>query len=209
VKTYKILSVSAALAVIFFSNCATIVGGSKYYAHVEVRDNTKAKIFYQNREVGEGYATIKVNRNDINKFKFTVKQDGCNPQEYRYVSRTFRGWAFAGTIIGWTGTLNGVPLPWGLVIDLATGALWKPNVGETGVSKHDYKNFNYSVKYDGCKDNITTTPVQLQDVVYLKNGSIIRGVIIEQVPAVSIKIKTKDENIFVFKVEEIEKIVKE
>ena len=48
-----------------------------------------------------------------------------------------------------------------------------------------------------------------QDVVYLKNGSIIRGVIIEQVPNKSIKIETADGNIFVFQIDEIEKIVKE
>lgn len=47
------------------------------------------------------------------------------------------------------------------------------------------------------------------DVVYLKDGSIIRGVIIEQIPGESIKLKTKDGNIFVFKTEEIEKFTKE
>jgi len=48
-----------------------------------------------------------------------------------------------------------------------------------------------------------------EEVVYLKNGSIIHGVIIEQVPNYSIKIQTKDGNIFVYKLEEIEKITKE
>lgn len=48
-----------------------------------------------------------------------------------------------------------------------------------------------------------------EEVVYLKNGSIIKGIIIEQVPNQSIKIQTKDGNIFVFKYEEIEKITKE
>ncbi len=48
-----------------------------------------------------------------------------------------------------------------------------------------------------------------QDVVYLKNGSIIRGVIIEQVPNKSIKIETADRNVFVFQMEEIEKLAKE
>ena len=45
-----------------------------------------------------------------------------------------------------------------------------------------------------------------QDVVYLKNGSIIRGVIIEQVPNKSIKIETADRNVFVYLMDEIEKI---
>jgi len=49
---------------------------------------------------------------------------------------------------------------------------------------------------------------QLQDVVYLKNGSIIKGVITEQIPDVSIKIETSDGSIFVFKADEIEKIDK-
>ena len=47
-----------------------------------------------------------------------------------------------------------------------------------------------------------------EDVVYLKNGSIIHGMIIEQVFEQSVKIKTRDNNIFVFQWNEIEKITK-
>lgn len=50
---------------------------------------------------------------------------------------------------------------------------------------------------------------QYQDVIYLKNGGLIRGIIIEQIPYVSIKIQTKDGNIFVYKLDEIERITKE
>lgn len=49
----------------------------------------------------------------------------------------------------------------------------------------------------------------LQDIIHLKNGSIVRGTIIEQVPNETIKIKTNDGNIFVFKMSEIQKIVKD
>lgn len=49
----------------------------------------------------------------------------------------------------------------------------------------------------------------IEEVVYLKNGSIIKGIIIEQIPNQSIKIQTKDNNVFVFKFDEIEKITKE
>ena len=48
-----------------------------------------------------------------------------------------------------------------------------------------------------------------QDVVYLKNGSIIRGVIIEQVPNKSIKIQTAGQNVFFYQMDEIEKLTKE
>lgn len=47
------------------------------------------------------------------------------------------------------------------------------------------------------------------DVVYCKNGSVIKGVIIEQIPNQSIKIQTSDGNIFVYNMEDVEKITKE
>ncbi len=49
----------------------------------------------------------------------------------------------------------------------------------------------------------------MQEVVYLKNGSIVRGVIIEQVPSKSLKIQTADGSIFAYQMNDVEKIVKE
>ncbi|MCF8277561.1 MAG: hypothetical protein K9J17_12580 [Flavobacteriales bacterium] len=49
----------------------------------------------------------------------------------------------------------------------------------------------------------------MQDAIYLKDGSIYRGVIIEQVPNVSYKIKSNDGNVFAVKVADVEKITKE
>ena len=49
----------------------------------------------------------------------------------------------------------------------------------------------------------------LQEVVYLKNGSIIRGTIIEQVPNQSLKVQTADGSVFVYQMSEVEKITKE
>ena len=50
---------------------------------------------------------------------------------------------------------------------------------------------------------------QYQDVVYLKNGSIVRGVILEQIPGKSIKIATDNGSQLFFKIEDIEKMTKE
>ncbi len=50
---------------------------------------------------------------------------------------------------------------------------------------------------------------QLEDVVYLKNGSIIQGVIIELSPGASLKLRTRDGSIFVYQMDEILKIAKE
>jgi len=53
------------------------------------------------------------------------------------------------------------------------------------------------------------TETEYQDVVYLKNGSVVHGTIIEQIPNVSVKIKTETGDIWVFSYDEIEKITKE
>ena len=48
-----------------------------------------------------------------------------------------------------------------------------------------------------------------RDIVYLKNGSIIKGIVLEQIPNVSLKMETSDGNIFVFEMKDVEKITKE
>jgi hypothetical protein len=133
------------------TSCATIIGGSKYNAHITVKDHPNATITYKNGLAGRGAATIKVPRKDANKIYLEIKEEGCKTQIDSFTTRSFRGWALAGTIIGWTGlTSTGIPLPWGLGTDLATGALWKPNVSEKGITKVDFKNYNYLINYNGC-----------------------------------------------------------
>ncbi len=48
-----------------------------------------------------------------------------------------------------------------------------------------------------------------KDVVYLKNGSIIKGTILEMIPNGTLKIETTDGSIFIYKLEEVEKTTKE
>lgn len=47
------------------------------------------------------------------------------------------------------------------------------------------------------------------ETVHLKNGGLVRGTIIEQVPGQSLKIQTKDGNVFVYKMDEVERITKD
>ena len=59
---------------------------------------------------------------------------------------------------------------------------------------------------------VVTAPVfaqQTEDVVYLKNGDIVWGTIVEQIPGESLKIQTADGSVFVYAINEISKIVKE
>ena len=59
---------------------------------------------------------------------------------------------------------------------------------------------------------VMTSPAfaqQMEDVVHLKNGGLIRGIIIEQIPGESLKIKTRDGNVFVYAMDEVAKMSKE
>jgi hypothetical protein len=50
---------------------------------------------------------------------------------------------------------------------------------------------------------------QVRDIVYLKNGSIVKGTIVELIPDKTVKIETSDGSLFVFNLSEVEKIEKE
>lgn len=56
---------------------------------------------------------------------------------------------------------------------------------------------------------VTNPQKDLEDVVYLKTGAIVRGIIMEQIPNKSLEIKSNDNNYFVFKFDEIQKIARE
>jgi len=57
---------------------------------------------------------------------------------------------------------------------------------------------------------VTPTSAQvLDDVVYLKNGSIVRGTIVEQMPGESILVQTKDGNTWRFTMEEVARMTRE
>jgi hypothetical protein len=49
----------------------------------------------------------------------------------------------------------------------------------------------------------------MEDVVYLKNGGVTRGIVLEIIPDKTIKIQTADQNIFVYNFDEVIKVVKE
>jgi hypothetical protein len=55
----------------------------------------------------------------------------------------------------------------------------------------------------------TFAQTQKEDVVYLKNGSVVRGEIVEQIPNQTIKIEIQGGSIFVYQISEIEKMTRE
>lgn len=56
---------------------------------------------------------------------------------------------------------------------------------------------------------IASAQNHLIDVITLKNGSIVKGIIIEQIPNKSVKLEARDGSVFVYTMAEIEKLSKE
>ena len=56
---------------------------------------------------------------------------------------------------------------------------------------------------------ILSAQVNYRDILYLKNGSIIRGIITEQIPRQTITIKSDDGNAFTYTYDEIDRLEKE
>ena len=143
-----LLVVASAAFAFTFSSCATIIGGAKYNAKIQVPNHPTATITVNGDYAGQGEANILVKRQDADKLTVTVKEENCEPETTRFNSKSFRGWAFAGTVLGWTGLIEpGIPLPWGVVVDGCTGAWWKPDETEPGVRKIDYDHFLYIINY--------------------------------------------------------------
>lgn len=186
------------------SGCGTIIGGSSYNAHVHAVNRPNANIYHKGKLVGKGFGVVKIRRVEADKIQFSVVEEGCPEEIIQYRTRTFRGWACFFSIVGWTGFVGGIPIPWGMFVDLVSGAWWKPTVGERGIMKLDFKNYQYNLPTEKCEAN-SPQPAG-GDKVFLKNGSIISGKIVEEIPGTSIRIITRDGSEFVYKVEEIEKI---
>ncbi|MCZ4694807.1 SHOCT domain-containing protein [Ancylomarina euxinus] len=149
------------LSSILLSSCGVIIGGSRYHAHVTVENHPDAVITYEGKAKGIGQADFLVPRIDADFLTIKVKEPGCDEQAFDFTEKSFRGWTLVGTIVTWTGTIGGIPVPWGLIVDGASGSFWKPSVHESGVSKIDYKNFHYNLNYTGCPDNYKESPTEI------------------------------------------------
>lgn len=144
-------NVSYFLVITTLSSCATIIGGSKYNAKVIVRDHRNASIEYEGQRIGTGEGSVKIPRKDANKVVFRISEEGCETQTTQFNQRRFRAWSFVGTLLGWTGVINGIPVPWGIIVDGATGSWWKPDINEKGVIKIDHNHFLYNIDYEDCQ----------------------------------------------------------
>ena len=134
----KLVKVLLFLLSFGLSSCATLCGGARYKAEVVVDNHPSAEIQFNNECIGTGSALVKIKRRDADNVHFLVKEGG-KEQLFSFYSRRFRGWAFVGTLCFWD--------VYGVIVDGITGAWWKPNKDEPGVTKLNNKRYRYNLQF--------------------------------------------------------------
>ena len=99
-----------------------------------------------------------INRKEANMLNVTVQEGDDEPQSTIFSGRKFR----TGTLIA---DLFLPPFPpfGAIIIDAITGAWWRPDESEAGVTRTDVDNYLYTITYkpNTIKPNTTNLPVSV------------------------------------------------
>jgi len=145
-KFLKTLSVVIAMS-IAFSSCGVMFGGSRYNAQIVVKNHPDAIITANGNEIGKGAALGSFKRNTP--LTIQVEEDGCKSKSQTF-DNTLRGGNLALSFLMW-GLV-------GVVIDLGTGASYKPDHHHhKEVTRTDEKNFLFTIDYSGCPSSVDAT----------------------------------------------------
>ena len=125
---------------VMLQSCGVIFGGAKYNATIVAKDHPKAQIFVNGNNIGQGTAFGLYDRNDP--LVVELRQEGCETKVQTF-DKTFRTGNFIASIITW-GLV-------GIVVDLASGAAYKPNhISNPAIEQLSIKDFKFTTDYSGC-----------------------------------------------------------
>ncbi len=132
----QVLSTTLMAALFLFSSCAAMFRTSSYTATIETGDPS-VKIYSRGELIGTGKVTKTFKRK--NDLSITLKKDGCED-----VVRNFdKKFGIGYVLFNW-----GLA---GLVIDIATGAIYKPDHnGYKEITKIDLTTFEIDLKDWKC-----------------------------------------------------------
>jgi len=123
-----------------FSSCATIFGGSTFYASIFVNNKPNTQIFVDGSFVGKGSAFIKYPRDKT--FIIELRQEGCKPVKQIF-DKTHRVGILMMNIFSF-GVI-------GYLCDLSTGAAFKPDhKNNRAIYRRSYKHYIYTLDYSDC-----------------------------------------------------------
>ena len=125
--------------IIFFNSCGLMFGGSKYMGKIEVKNKPNAEIVWNGNTIGKGSAEFLFPRQE--NLRLEIKQEGCPTKNVVFPNK-FRTGNFILSVVSWS-LLGGV-------LDLATGAAYKPDNDIPGVIQNNTKSFAFNINYTEC-----------------------------------------------------------
>lgn len=126
---------------VLLNSCGVMFGGSKYNGTITVKDHPNAEIYVNGKKLGNGTATSLFPRNKV--LAVEVRESGCETKTQTF-NNAFRTGNFILSAFSW-GLL-------GILVDLATGASFKPDhKSNPSVKKESTKDFTFTVDGPVCK----------------------------------------------------------
>ena len=137
----KRISISALLLsmTILLNSCGVMFGGSKYQGTIIAKDHPNAEIYANGKKLGNGTATALFPREK--NLIVELKEPGCETKTQTF-GTSFRTGNFILSVFSF-GLI-------GLVVDLGTGASYKPDRKNPAIEKNSTKDFTFTVDGPNC-----------------------------------------------------------
>ena len=104
---------------ILLSSCATVLGGKKNTVSTKDVNPPQAKVYLNNREIGQGNFKTKISKYDLQEGAILVFKSEGYINDTITVERKINNWYAAADFISTLGV--------GALIDVGTGNLYRPN----------------------------------------------------------------------------------
>ena len=124
---------------VLLNSCGVMFGGSKYQATIIAKDHPNAEIYVNGKKLGNGQATALFPREK--NLIVELKEPGCETKTQTF-GTSFRTGNFILSVFTW-GLI-------GLLIDLGTGASYKPDRKNPAIEKKSDKEFTFTVDAPTC-----------------------------------------------------------
>ena len=123
---------------ILLSSCGVMFGGSKYQATIIAKDHPNAEIYVNGKKMGNGQVVTLLPREK--NLTVELKEQGCETKTQTF-GTSFRTGNFILSVVSW-GLFS--------LIDLGTGAAFKPDRKNPAIQKTSTKDFTFTVDGLNC-----------------------------------------------------------
>jgi hypothetical protein len=136
-KRFSIIALLLSMTVLL-NSCGVIFGGSQYKGTIVAKDHPNAEIYANGKKIGTGRATALFPRDK--ELQVELREAGCETKTQTF-GTSFRTGNFILSVVSW-GLFS--------LIDIGTGASYKPDRKNPAIKKESTKDFTFTVDGPNC-----------------------------------------------------------